>query len=359
LKIQNRMLRFLVGAVVFGVLVSIATGVVENPPEASIVGARYYGYPLVWRVTKTLQPTELRFADLALDALFWSVVFFLALIIIQKAATPFLKKRTPSHDTVSLRDAEAETEHVPRQKRSQVEFSVFFLFLAFLMKVVGEFVHEVIGHGFFVLLFGGEIIRVHVSLLWPYELSFISWNGSFEAWHMPWIDGGGILVCFIVSCILQVLLLLRFVRDWRFSSPLFWLSFWTFLNGTGYLIVGGVEPFGDVAALIAGGILTQESSLIIGLIVFLAAFFSLSRIFVDILLSGGVVSHIRRLRIFISFFWLAVPLTTAMALIGLRFPSSSLFCLPLSFVPSILALVVPLTLPEFILGGRAKSGDHS
>lgn len=328
------MFRSLVGAVVCGVLVSLVTGVIENPPEASIIGARYYGYPLVWRVTMTLQPTELRFTDLAIDALFWIVISFLALIITQKIAMRFLKAPPSSTDTAS------EKQHASRRKNSRVKFLVFFLFLAFTMKVVGEFVHEVMGHGFFVLLFGGEIVRVHVSLLWPYELSCILWNGNFEAWHMPWIDGGGILVCLIVSCVLQALLLLGFVRDWRLSSPLFWLSFWTFLNGTGYLIMGGIKPFGDVAALIAEGALTQESSLTIGLIIFLASFFSLSKIFKDVLLSGGVIRDVMELRISLSLFWLVIPLTTTMALAGLRFLSPCLFYLPVSFIPSILALIV-------------------
>lgn len=221
------------------------------------------------------------------------------------------------------------------------KFLAAFLFLAFVMKAIGEFVHEIMGHGFFILLFGGKISRVHISLLWPYELSYIipgSPPGGFEAWQRPWIDGGGILVCLVVSCIVQALLLLGIVRDWRFSSPLLWLSFWTFLNPTGYLIMGGIRPFGDVAALIREGVLTQELSIVIGLMVFLAAFFSLSKILKDLLLNVGVIRNIKDLRTSLCLFWLLIPLTTAMALIGLR---QALICLPLSFIPVILALITP------------------
>jgi hypothetical protein len=233
---------------------------------------------------------------------------------------------------------------------SRVKFLIEFFFLAFVMKIIGEFVHEVMGHGFFVLLFGGKIVRVYISLLWPYELSNIVWNGNFEAWQMPWIDGGGILVCLIVSCALQISLLLRIVRDWRFSSPLFWLSFWTFLNPTGYLIMGGIRPFGDVAALIREGALTQETSIVMGLIMFLAAFFSLSKIFRDILLNIGIVRRIRDLRISLSLFWLLIPLTTAMTLIGLKQP---LFYLPVSFIPIILVLIAP-SIPPVNLPSNEK-----
>jgi len=129
--------------------------------------------------------------------------------------------------------------------------------MAFVTKFVGEFVHEVMGHGFFVLLFGGKIVNIHLSLLWPYELSYIGWSGTFMPWEQTWIAGGGILVCFIVSRILQELLLFNIIKDWRLSTPLLWLVFWTFLNPTGYLIIDGVRPFGDVASLIEDGVLTQ------------------------------------------------------------------------------------------------------
>ena len=132
------------------------------------------------------------------------------------------------------------------------------LFTAFVTKVVGEFVHEVMGHGFFILLFGGEIVDVHLSILWPYELSYIVWRGTFLPWQHTWIAGGGILVCLIVSGMLQTLLLFNIVKDWRLSTLLLWLALWTFLNPTGYLIIGGISPFGDVAALINDGVLLNN-----------------------------------------------------------------------------------------------------
>jgi hypothetical protein len=76
------MLRYTIGALFCGVLVSLFTGIIENPPQASIVGARYYGYPLVWRVTMTLHPDEMSFASLAIDALFCIAISFVVLIIV-------------------------------------------------------------------------------------------------------------------------------------------------------------------------------------------------------------------------------------------------------------------------------------
>ena len=83
---KTEMLIPLFGAVVCGVLISLATGAIENLPEASIIGATYYGYPLAWRVTMTTlnNTTSFRFADLALDALFWIIISFVALVAVQR-----------------------------------------------------------------------------------------------------------------------------------------------------------------------------------------------------------------------------------------------------------------------------------
>ncbi len=228
---------------------------------------------------------------------------------------------------------------------SKGKFLVVFFFLAFAMKVIGELVHEVMGHGFFVLLFGGEIVRVHISLLWPYELSSITPHpplGGFEAWQLIWIDGGGILVCLIVSCVFQALLLLKIMKDWRLSTLLFWLSFWTFLNPTGYLIVGGIRPFGDVAALIAKGILTQGTSLLVGLIIFFAAFFSISKILMDLFSSVDIVEDVKELRVSLSLFWLIIPIITAAYCLGTRQPLFHLqIFTTMSFAPVLVALIIP------------------
>ena len=80
-------MRSLVVAMVLGVLVSLASGLVENPPD-SIIGAKYYGYPLVWRVDMiTLTNTiTLRFTSLAIDIIVWFAISFVVLIILEKIA---------------------------------------------------------------------------------------------------------------------------------------------------------------------------------------------------------------------------------------------------------------------------------
>jgi len=81
---SSKILKYLVGAVVCGFLVSLATGIIENSPQASIIGARYYGYPLVWRITMTLQPDKIDLTTLAMDTLFWVIISSVALILLEK-----------------------------------------------------------------------------------------------------------------------------------------------------------------------------------------------------------------------------------------------------------------------------------
>lgn len=214
--------------------------------------------------------------------------------------------------------------------------------MAFVSKVIGEFIHEVMGHGLFVLLFGGEIVNVHVSPLWPYELSYIQWSGAFMPWEQTWIAGGGILVCFIISGTIQVLLLLDTIKDWRLSNLLLWLALWTFLNPAGYLIIGGVRPFGDVAALIEDGVLTQESSLLIGLIAFFASFLSLSKILGNQLIIKGIITNRKELRLPLTLFWVTIPIVTAIACFGMKLSMPYfLICVILSLVPLPIAPIIP------------------
>ena len=222
------------------------------------------------------------------------------------------------------------------------KFLAISLVIAFVTKVVGEIVHEVAGHGLFIVLFGGQITSVHISLLWPYGLSYIGWSGSFMRWQQTWIAGGGILVSIIVSGVLQALLLFNVIKDWGSSSPLLWLAFWTFLNPTGYLIIGGVRPFGDVASLITAGALSQELSLLVGLILFVAAFLSLSKILITQLTITNVVESVNGLRLSLTLFWAIIPVITMITCLGMKLQITYFQVFTaLSLVPPLLAMLVP------------------
>lgn len=230
------------------------------------------------------------------------------------------------------------------------KFLMVFLSLGFVTKILGEVVHEVIGHGLFALAFGARITDIKISLLWPYDLSSIRFAplpSSFQPWQQVLFYGGGILMCLIVSFTLQLILLLSFSKrgNWVVSSMLFWLVFWTFISSAGYLIVGSMEPFGDVASLIATGVMTKGIALILGLSIFLVGLFPLSIILRNVLRKARVNEDARWS---IVFFWLIVPLLTLVRVVGRGQP---LLIALLSFVP-VLSACAGLLLHNAILSHR-------
>ena len=210
-----------------------------------------------------------------------------------------------------------------------------FCAVGFLAKVASEAVHEALGHGLPVVLFGGEVKEIHISLLWPYELSYIRWAGAFEAWQMPWIQGGGMLACVSAFALLQALARTR-VHGRLTSYSLLWLSFWTLLNPAGYLVVGGIRPFGDVQALIGLGVFTRGSVLVLGVAHFLAGFLLVSTHMRRIVLAEVPVGE-RAAWLYVSAFWLLLPPLAALALLGMGMPLGYAL---LGLAPSALALIL-------------------
>ena len=194
-------------------------------------------------------------------------------------------------------------------KRENGKLLIFFVIVfsvsGFLVKLLSEFFHE-IGHGIFVIFFGGRILEIYISPFWPFQFSWISWSlpaniGNFE---LSVIYAGGILLCLIISFSLQIFLFLK-KHFWVLSLPLAWLSFWCFLNGTGYLILGGLVPFGDVEKLIELGSLTWLSSLVVGVVLFAIGFLVLSKIFFNIFLE---FFSIKASKLAVILFWMQIPI---------------------------------------------------
>lgn len=154
--------------------------------------------------------------------------------------------------------------------------AVLMLLAAFMTKLVSEAIHELLGHGTFVLLFGGQVTGFRISMLWPYELSHISWSVPvLDIWHRALIYGGGILATSLTLFLTQAILYKTKPR-WEVGVILNWLSFWCLMNAGGYLVVGGVYPFGDVKELIALNVFSSQISLIVGVILIAVGFFLIS-----------------------------------------------------------------------------------
>jgi len=185
---QTLRLKSIVGAIVCGLLLSLATGLVENPPEASIIGFKFYGHPLVWRVTKTLQPTEFRFASLAIDAAFWITISLLVVIILE-----LLKLRV---------GFKYQTLLLPL---------VLFIPLGLVM----DFVHE-FGHATWGTAVGGRLTYMKIAYfeIYPrlaitpqFQLGLVQVTGLTTEFEYGLFLLGGSLTTNIVSWLLALILL--------------------------------------------------------------------------------------------------------------------------------------------------------
>jgi len=87
--IERIRVRSIVGIVFCDILTAVTTAFVENPPRASIIGAKYYGFPLAWiveTITKDFH-TYIVFSSFVLDIVFWSLISCLGLFIMMKLTT--------------------------------------------------------------------------------------------------------------------------------------------------------------------------------------------------------------------------------------------------------------------------------
>ncbi len=188
---QTIRLRSIAGAIVCGLLLSLATGLAENPPsEVGIPEFTHYGYPLVWRVTKTFQPTEYRFTSLAIDAAFWITISLLALIILE-----MLKSRVGFKYEALL---------LPL---------VLFIPLGLLM----DFVHE-FGHVIWGTAAGGRFAYMKIAFFEIYPQfaitpQFVLGSTRVEGLTTDFANGlfllGGSLTTNVISWLLALLLLRR------------------------------------------------------------------------------------------------------------------------------------------------------
>ncbi|MFC1672098.1 hypothetical protein ACFL01_03070 [Planctomycetota bacterium] len=126
------------------------------------------------------------------------------------------------------------------------------LLIGFATKYVSTFCHEALGHGLMVLLCGGEVVDLYMSLWWPISLSFILFRfvpASIVKQALSF--GAGPAICLVCSLI-AIVCAKRLLKNRRRWPALFfsWLSLWTFMSVDGYLIFGGLARVGDVGFFI-------------------------------------------------------------------------------------------------------------
>jgi hypothetical protein len=132
------------------------------------------------------------------------------------------------------------------RRKEYARFLLTFLFLGFMMKIVSEFIHEM-GHASFVLILGGRVTGMSISVEWPFTLSHTRWELQNPSnIQIALISVAGIVFDVFTSLAGQTILRTRKEIRPFLAIALFWLSFWPYLSSVVYLVMGAFYPFGDI-----------------------------------------------------------------------------------------------------------------
>jgi len=78
--------KLLISAIIGGVAITLVTGLI---PNAMLVGASHYGYPLAWLIQLVLAPEHypwrINVLNLVIDIIFWIVIAGVILFALKKA----------------------------------------------------------------------------------------------------------------------------------------------------------------------------------------------------------------------------------------------------------------------------------
>ena len=129
-------------AISCGMIAAMLSGLFENGSEGGMLGAKSFGYPWIWRsnIIQSATASIVRFDNLAADMAFWSIAFFVILLLAER----FVLKRPDS---------------LLNNKR--------FVFSAILLMPMGLLVgliHE-LGHVFVGTALGGTLSYFQVGFL--------------------------------------------------------------------------------------------------------------------------------------------------------------------------------------------------
>jgi hypothetical protein len=75
-------------AIICGMITAMLSGLFERGSEGGILGAKSFGYPWVWRsiIVQSANESIVRFDNLAADIAFWSITFFIVLLLAERFA---------------------------------------------------------------------------------------------------------------------------------------------------------------------------------------------------------------------------------------------------------------------------------
>ena len=190
------------------------------------------------------------------------------------------------------------------------------------MKIASEFIHEM-GHATFVMLLGGRVKGMSISIEWPFTTSYTRWElQDPSSLQIGLISIGGIFFDLLTTVSGQALLISRKKMNQFSAIALFWLSFWSYLSSVVYLVMGAFYPFGDIL------VLTKEIAVprlwigVVGIALLISNTYSLSlilrEIFSRVLQTANASDMVSYFWVLLYFFFVSITILK----VGLPLPPS-------------------------------------
>ena len=94
MKLDRSKLGLSAAAIICGMVAALLSGLFEHVSAVGVLGAKSFGYPWAWRsnVIQSVTASIVRFDNLAADMAFWSIAFFVILLLAER----FVLKRPDS-----------------------------------------------------------------------------------------------------------------------------------------------------------------------------------------------------------------------------------------------------------------------
>jgi hypothetical protein len=217
------------------------------------------------------------------------------------------------------------------------------------MKYVSEITHEFLGHCLAGLTVGGTSFNYYVSWIWPYEFghAYVQFDIGVGNAARAYMMSGGILACLIVAFSTQLIIFFTLRKRSNrhlgliiFYHILFWYGFWAFMNSIGYLLIGGLLNFGDIAGISNLTGIPPWAFIIPGIIFFILLFYLIS------------VNSYNIFRPFTKFeskyllmiFWFLIPLIYLLFVLNPTINISTIFLVLGLFIMFLPSLFIFLTL---------------
>lgn len=257
-------------------------------PSIISINVTDYGFPFLWLriTTNTVGPENMRAGVNVVNF----ILDVLTYLVISLIAAYFLIRRSTRFSEISGRTGLV---------------IVGILVAAYFSRLLSGAVHEVIGHWLWAKLLGAQGLNIDISWIGH---GLTTWVGGLTPRETAVVVAAGIITSSIIGWAVIIYLYItrnKLHRNRYLRIPLLWIGSWLVLIQSGYMMLGGLTGFGDVGRLNELLNIPLDSFILVGFLLFVLSYISISLLFITDISSLFDESN-RRLSL--TLFWIIVPL---------------------------------------------------